>query len=150
MQALTRRNYMILSLRHLPMIQIAEQLEKAGMPAGLGAIRHVLRDNGIRPVIDEELRSAKLRAAAMRQKESRKGMAMAGLEKAAKALERQRITEALPTEPVDRGSQLVATLTPSQLEHARKILGATGDITRAAAAVSMDPVRLRRHINNAR
>lgn len=121
-------------------LQILELLEQAGISAGKSTIDTVIKKLGGRSP-GAANKSERLRAAYERQRTQRAATAKIGLARA------KQIQDTRKEEP---GMVLAIELPRSKLEYARRILGATGSIARAAAAVGMTPTRLRRQINHMR
>lgn len=139
-EAVRRRNELIVSLGHLPIARIMEEMAKLGTKVGNSCVRHALLNAGIKPVVDEVERSRKLSVAYARNRDER-------VAKARKAFEQSKMKEAEQDEP---GKVLVTNVSMARLQEARQIFGHTGDINKAAAAIGMDPVRLRRQLNQMR
>lgn len=135
-----RRRSLVVSLGHLPVAKIIEELNRLGVKYSYSRVCDALHRAGIKPAVDESLRSQRLSEAYAKSREQRVAASKA-------AYLRQKDREYEYDAP---GKFLKCSVSIAELERARRILSATGDINKAARAIDMDPVRLQRQINHMR
>jgi hypothetical protein len=137
-EASEQRRAFVIAMSHLTVARI---IEITGWPDN--TIREYLKCSGLRVTVDRAEKSRRLSEAYARGRSVRVLASKKGAEKSREAKARLMDDDRQTLTPA-------ATITPSKLEYARRILGATGRIEAAAAAVGMAPERLQRHINHMR